>query len=753
MRIVFVVRSLRVGGAEQQLVLLAKGLVTRGHEVHVVTLEAGGSLAVEAGSGGVVVGPPPRNRLVSLLGMPLRIRRLNPDLIHSYLPAMNLLVAITRWFYRGVPLVWGYRASGFSHSVGSRRNRFEDWLSARVASLVDLVICNSAAGQEFLVGLGYPSAHIQVVSNGIDSQRFRPDRVAGETFRNHYLNGVPGPVVGMLARWDPAKGHEEFLRMAAQVLRSVPSAQFAVVGRHTAEDLRTFFRIAGEVGLLGRIVCVPEVSDPTGALNAFDLLVSPSKSEGFPNVLAEAMACGVPVVTTDVGDARRIVGGLCPVVAVGDLDAMANAVVAVLEGGGSSADLLRSTMKEAFGVERLLDRTEELLKSKLPAVESDDPGQGRRVALLGNMNNNHFTLMRYLRDAGVDAHLLVFSSDVFFPEADSSSGKEFIDLMTFRIRDVLIPLHRRRRRQMDRYGGLIGCGAAPALCTQIGRQLDVFTPYGSDLYDLPAVRSRNPVLRLLEWRVAILQRRGIRASSVVHLMGANKIYEESLYQTGFRGERWNEVMPLVYGPDYTPDALLKDGAGQFTEIRSERSFMAFAHGRHVWASSTDPNAKGNERLIRGWASFVAREITRNPVLVLFEYGSDVDKSRSLIADLGCQDSVVWMPKMPRRDLMKGLAVCDVVCGEFEHSWLSSGVHFEALTLSKPIIAYRDDRHPEIVAGNAYPALSAREPEEISDRLAWSVLCPDEAAQIGQDGKNWYESEVARGISRYVDLFG
>ena len=112
-----------------------------------------------------------------------------------------------------------------------------------------------------------------------------------------------------------------------------------------------------------------------------------------------------------------------------------------------------------------------------------------------------------------------------------------------------------------------------------------------------------------------------------------------------------------------------------------------------------------------------------------------------------------MPKTPRRDLMKGLAVCDVVCGEFEHSWLSSGVYFEALTLSKPIIAYRNDRHTEAAAGSAYPALPAREPEEISDRLAWSALYPEEAARIGQDGKNWHESEVARGVSRYVGLFG
>ncbi|SVD15617.1 uncharacterized protein METZ01_LOCUS368471, partial [marine metagenome] len=168
--------------------------------------------------------------------------------------------------------------------------------------------------------------------------------------------------------------------------------------------------------------------------------------------------------------------------------------------------------------------------------------------------------------------------------------------------------------------------------------------------------------------------------------------------------------------------------------------------------SFDPNAKGNERLINGWATFVAREVTPNPFLILFEYGPDVDRTKSLISDLGCEETVLWMESMSRRELMKGLALSDVVCTNFEISYLSSGVNFEALSLSKPIIGYRSAQHlEEELTESIYPILGAREPEEIADQLTWSVQFPDDAAKIGRAGKVWYEHEAERSISRYVNL--
>jgi glycosyltransferase involved in cell wall biosynthesis len=792
MRIVFVPGSLELGGAEQQLVILANGLVRRGHEVHVVSLRMGGVLEEKAANGGVIVHQAPRNRVTNILGLPFRIRRLRPDLVHSYLPLANLLMVTTRWWYRGAPLVWGYRASDFSNFTTDRRDRLQDWLLGRLASRVDLTICNSRAGRDFVVGLGFPKDRVQVVSNGIDSNYFRPDPVSGEEFRSRYLHGTDCPVVGMLARWDAVKGHEDFLRMAARVLRSVPTAQFVAVGRHTEEDRREFLRVAEELGLVDHVVCVPEVSEPVGVLNAFDLLVSPSKSEGFPNVVAEAMACGVPAVTNGVGDARLIAGDLCPVVAVGDIEAMANAVIAVLEGERPSANALRSAVLEKFSVERLVSRSEELLNDEFLGDPIDRSLEGDRqltrddrfgrtqiakdglsVALVGNMNNNFFALARYLRDSGLDAVLMPFANedDHFSPLSDIYPDSAGVDVIQLPVVGFLHVVTRRRqlRRILAPFDFVVGCGMAPAMCTVIGRRLDVFAPYGSDLSELSVYNRTNlrpwfsglprfvrSVLAVAGPFVTFLQRRGIAKCRAVHMCSSPPIHEELVEDLPGNGVRIRTPLPMVYAPEYSSDRVTRYGslggnAERFEHLREESSFMVIAHGRQHWGPNSDENAKGNDRLIYGWSSFVRETLTSSPQLVLFEYGRDIERSKALAVTLNCESSVTWMPLMPRKELMYGIQLSDVVCGEFQQSWLTAGVFFEALIMEKPLISYRDTRMYEEAGVVTYPILNAREPREIADRLHESVQNPKRLMELGSLGREWYESQVKESLDQYQRL--
>ena len=389
-----------------------------------------------------------------------------------------------------------------------------------------------------------------------------------------------------------------------------------------------------------------------------------------------------------------------------------------------------------------------------PTALHDRPVESCRIALLGNMNNNLFTLMRYLREAGLDAHLFVYRTDTSLPEFDSSSDLEYVHLMDIRIRNLLAVFPRRQQAQLEGFQVLIGCGLAPALCARLGRRLDVFAPYGSDLSDLPFPSPGGLLRRMLWAPIRALQSRGIQESRITHMIeSVSEEFEEALSETGFTGERWNGPLPLVYGPDFesqgTPfesEEITPTEAGGLVGVHIETTFMAFAHGRHHWGRSSDLNAKGCEHLIRGWAEFVSREITMTPLLVLFEYGPDVGRTKSLIAELDCEQSVAWQPKMPRRELMKRLANCDVVCGNFAHSYLSSGCYFEALVLGKPIIGYRSKEH--LTAANAFPILAAREPGDIADQLSWAARCPNDAAELGIAGREWYKSQTLSALSRY-----
>jgi glycosyltransferase involved in cell wall biosynthesis len=115
--------------------------------------------------------------------------------------------------------------------------------------------------------------------------------------------------------------------------------------------------LAEDLKIDGRVIWPGECSDMPAAYNALDLLVLCSKEEGFPNVLGEAMACGVPCVATDVGDAARIVGPSGAIVSVGDVEGLVHKILSLLESSPESWAALKSAAQsricELFSVETM----------------------------------------------------------------------------------------------------------------------------------------------------------------------------------------------------------------------------------------------------------------------------------------------------------------------------------------------------------------------------------------------------------------
>jgi len=160
------------------------------------------------------------------------------------------------------------------------------------------------------------------------------------------------------------KGQGVFLDMAALLAKRLPECMFVLVGRHTPDQAEAYLAKARSLGLGNRLVLVPEVENPEEALNSFDVFVSCSQyGEGFSNVIAEAMACGVPVVSTDVGEAYRILGDLGTVVPVGDVGAIAEATCRQLVVGSVSTEELRERVVNDFSVDNLADTTQNLLSN------------------------------------------------------------------------------------------------------------------------------------------------------------------------------------------------------------------------------------------------------------------------------------------------------------------------------------------------------------------------------------------------------
>lgn len=396
----------------------------------------------------------------------------------------------------------------------------------------------------------------------------------------------------------------------------------------------------------------------------------------------------------------------------------------------------------------------------MSSIEQTKKG-GVRVGFLGNMNNNHFAIIRFLRDRGVDADLLLFVNEFkhFHPSSDTydlsyltftrqlswGSSISFLGTSRTQIQKDLAP-----------YDVLIGCGLAPAFCEKAGRHLDIFVPYGGDIWGKTFYRLVSPHRLPSYWSAVFYQRRGIPNSRIVHLSVANPIYEKQYETYKGRSERWAEGVPMVHSPTYASEHLYAMAnrthfSHEFKRLRDQYDLMVVWHARHYWkCSAEDANAKGTDKLLRGWALFRKKSPTVRAVLITLEYGKDVIHSKALIEELGISDSVVWLPKMLRKDIMIGLNLADIVCAEFEKSWMTSGVLYEALVLGKPILAWRDDDYYRSQCPNIYPILNARDPESIAARLAEYLANPEACKRMGEQGRQWYEEEVVKkALDKYL----
>lgn len=197
----------------------------------------------------------------------------------------------------------------------------------------DHLIAVSHATKDEMVGAGVPSDLISVIHNGIDTDAWSPNRVPGTLRTELSLEGA-FPIIGYVGRIMPEKDLVTWLRAAALVANKFPQAHFVLVGE--GKDGGTLEQLKGltsELGIAARTHFPGYRSDLLPVYSAFDLFVLSSRREGLPNSILEAMALGLPVVTTDVAGAKELVvadqtGYLVP---QGDAEGIARALIAIVE--------------------------------------------------------------------------------------------------------------------------------------------------------------------------------------------------------------------------------------------------------------------------------------------------------------------------------------------------------------------------------------------------------------------------------------
>ena len=358
-RVLVILRQLVLGGAELQALALAAGLARRGLDVHVATLHPGGGGAAAAPAEGVAVHDLPRRggtvgAALAAVGLARRVR---PDAVLGYLDLPNhLAVACAR--AAGATAAMGLRASAVEVDHLPFVARVLYRTEPRVARLGDLVIANAETVKRDAVARGFPAARIHVVPNGVDTDRFRPTcpelRVA---MRRELGLPLEATVVARLGRLHPMKGGDLFVDAAAQLAAARDDLHALVVGDGPDDERRALLRRARGTALEGRLHLVGARRDIERVYAAVDVVVSSSiYGEGFPNVVAEAMAAGVRCVATDVGDSAVVLGDV-GWVTTPDASALADACASALDAGPEAGTAGRARIVAEFGVEQLVDRT------------------------------------------------------------------------------------------------------------------------------------------------------------------------------------------------------------------------------------------------------------------------------------------------------------------------------------------------------------------------------------------------------------
>jgi glycosyltransferase involved in cell wall biosynthesis len=310
-RVLHVITDTDSGGAEVMLRNVTTRMDPARFENRVVSMMDAGSLAPSFAAGGVDVqslgmhrGRPDPRALWRLVRM---IRRFRPHVVQTWLYHADLLGSVAAWLARAPVLAWNLRNSGINARFGLS-TRISLRLLAHMSRLPDAVATNSRVGQQVHEALGYRPAAWKFLPNGFDVELFRPDEAARARIRASL--GIPGDatVVGLFARFHPSKDHRTFfdaVRIAGRPnVPNVPNVHYVFAGRGT----EAIPALARELAPQARIHALGERHDVPALTASLDIACSTSAfGEGFPNTIGEAMACAVPCVVTDSGDARWLV--------------------------------------------------------------------------------------------------------------------------------------------------------------------------------------------------------------------------------------------------------------------------------------------------------------------------------------------------------------------------------------------------------------------------------------------------------------
>lgn len=379
MRVVHVITGLGVGGAEhllRRLILTARATTDTEHVVvSLTTVGTVGDMLRDAGVAVEALG------MRGALGVPralttlaARIRALRPDIVQTWMYHGDLVGGLAARLAGHRALIWGIRASEMPAGT-PRGTAVVRWLCARLSSVVPAVIvCAAEAGRRAHAAIGYDESRMVVIPNGFSEPTEPTTPDDARALRDSLGWPADALVVGTVGRFDPYKDHRTFVRAAGALARREPRSRFLMVGTGLESGNAVLAQWIRDEGIADRVACVGPRADVPRYLRAMDVFALSSRSEGFPNVVGEAMLAGVPCVVTDVGDAALLVGDTGIVVPKEEPEAFADGLARVLalsaEARAALGARARERIRREYPMPKVVERFEAVYARVLAGARS-----------------------------------------------------------------------------------------------------------------------------------------------------------------------------------------------------------------------------------------------------------------------------------------------------------------------------------------------------------------------------------------------
>jgi glycosyltransferase involved in cell wall biosynthesis len=372
-KVLHIINDLSIGGAEMMLYKLLSGMSEERFYPVVLSLVDRGQLRERIEALGIPIYSaridPELPTPAALWRLIRAVRQVKPDLIQGWMShgnlAAQLLAAVAAPRSR---VLWNIRQTLYSFDYEKRGTAFAIKLCARLSNRPDRILYNSRTASAQHGAIGYRAEKTLVIPNGFDTELFAPSKEARRSVRSELGVAENTFLIGLIGRFHPMKGHSHFLRAAKRLLEQYPDVQFVLSGKEVSWRNSFLCELVQGLGLAERVHMLGERQDMPRITAALDIASSSSSyGEGFPNVIGEAMSCGVPCVVTDVSDLPWVVGETGRVVPPRDPVALSRAWADLIEMGTEGREALgtaaRQRVIQYFPLESVVAQYEALYES------------------------------------------------------------------------------------------------------------------------------------------------------------------------------------------------------------------------------------------------------------------------------------------------------------------------------------------------------------------------------------------------------